>query len=89
MMKLKVYIIWLIVVNAITIICYYVDKQNAINHRYRIKESVLLGLTILGGSLGALIGLYFIRHKNKHWYFVFITYVSLIIHILIGLVIIY
>ena len=50
--------------------------------------AILLGITILGGSLGTLIGLYGIRHKNKHWYFVLTTYLSLVLHIVIGIIII-
>ena len=36
------------------------------------------------GSLGAFLGLYLIRHKNRHWYFVVTTFLSLAIHIYLG-----
>ena len=84
----EIYIFWLLITNIIAILLYFLDKNKEIKHRYRIKESILLGITILGGSLGTLIGLYGIRHKNKHWYFVLTTYLSLVLHIVIGIIII-
>lgn len=87
-MLLKLYIFWILIANILAFLLYFLDKKKAIQHQHRIKESILLGITILGGSLGALIGLYGIRHKNKHWYFVIITYLSFLLHIIIGIIII-
>lgn len=63
-MLLKLYIFWILIANILAFLLYFLDKKKAIQHQYRIKESILLGITILGGSLGALIGLYGIRHKK-------------------------
>ena len=32
----------------------------------RTPEAVLMGLAVLGGSLGCLAGMYAVRHKTKH-----------------------
>jgi len=36
----------------------------------RIRERTLFLSALLGGSLGALAGMWVFRHKTKHWYFV-------------------
>lgn len=44
----------------------YVDKKRAIQRKWRISENTLILISILGGSIGALIGMYTFRHKTKH-----------------------
>lgn len=46
-----------------------VDKRRARLHRWRIPEKVLFLPALLGGSPGAIAGMYCFRHKTKHWYF--------------------
>ena len=57
---------YLLTVNAAAFLLMLLDKQKAIYHRWRIPEAVLLGSAALGGSIGALLGMYFFRHKTKH-----------------------
>ena len=45
------------------------DKRRAKRKKWRIRESVLLGSALLGGAVGALLGMKLFRHKTKHWYF--------------------
>ncbi len=47
-----------------------VDKRKAVRNAWRIPETRLFLFALLGGSLGSLLGMYFFRHKTKHWYFV-------------------
>ena len=47
-----------------------IDKQKAKRHQWRISEKTLFMLSLLGGSIGTLVGMYFFHHKTKHWYFV-------------------
>ena len=56
--------------NLITFAVFGLDKSRARWNRFRIRERTLLLLSLLGGSLGALVGMHFFRHKTKHWYFV-------------------
>lgn len=60
---------YLLTVNAAAFLLMLLDKQKAIHHRWRIPEAVLLGSAALGGSIGALLGMYFFRHKTKHMKF--------------------
>lgn len=47
-----------------------IDKQKAKRHQWRISEKTLFMVSLLGGSIGTLVGMYFFHHKTKHWYFV-------------------
>lgn len=46
------------------------DKRRAQKHRWRIPEHTLFAAALLGGSVGAIVGMYLCRHKTRHWYFV-------------------
>ena len=74
---------YLILVNIIAFITIYIDKKKAIKHKWRIKESTLFLLSIIGGSLGTLFGMYTFRHKTKHLKFTLGIPLIIIIQILI------
>ena len=74
---------YLILVNIIAFITIYIDKKKAIKHKWRIKESTLFLLSIIGGSIGTLLGMYTFRHKTKHKQFTLGIPLILIIQILI------
>ena len=57
--------IYLTVLNTVTFIVYGADKQKAKNNKWRISESFLIFLAVLGGSLGAFLGMLFWHHKTK------------------------
>lgn len=59
-------IIYLIIINALALILMLADKHKARKKLWRIPERVLFGTALLGGSLGALIGMYAVRHKTRH-----------------------
>ena len=62
-------LIYLAAVNILTIIVFGVDKMNAKSNRQRVRIVTLLGLAFIGGSVGALIGMYGFHHKTKKAYF--------------------
>ena len=43
-----------------------VDKWKAKKNRWRVRESTLLLIAALGGSVGSLLGMYLFRHKTLH-----------------------
>lgn len=60
---------YLIGINIITFFFYYRDKKKAERHQPRIKILTLLELAFIGGSLGALLGMYLFHHKTQTPYF--------------------
>ena len=66
---MKYLYIWLIVINIITFAVFGIDKKKAIDGKFRISESALFLLSLLGGSLGGFIAMYTFHHKTRKWYF--------------------
>ena len=63
-------ILYLFAVNITAFALFGADKRKARRNAWRISEKALFLSAVLGGSLGALIGMRFFHHKTKHWYFV-------------------
>ena len=57
---------YLIALNVVTFFVYGIDKWKAKRAKWRIREAALLGLAVLGGSIGALLGMKVWHHKTKH-----------------------
>ena len=76
-------ITYLILVNAAAFLLMLIDKSKAKRGAWRIPERTLLGSAILGGSLGAITGMYLFRHKTKHSKFTIGIPVILIIQIIV------
>ena len=66
-----VLLVWLAVINLLTFIVYGADKRRARKGKWRVPEKTLFLLPLLGGSIGALLGMRVFHHKTKHWYFRF------------------
>lgn len=47
-----------------------IDKHRARRNAWRIPESTLFFLALIGGSIGSILGMRIFRHKTLHWYFV-------------------
>ena len=62
---------YLLVVNLTAFFLMWRDKRLAKKENARrIPEKTLFISALLGGSVGAIIGMYRFRHKTRHWYFV-------------------
>lgn len=62
----KIIIIYLTSINVATFITYGIDKMKAKRSKWRIREASLLLLAVLGGSIGALLGMKVWHHKTMH-----------------------
>ena len=62
---LKYLIIYLIVINLVAFLAMYMDKRKAKYGKWRIPEQSLFILALIGGSIGAIAGMYTFRHKTK------------------------
>ena len=63
---MKYFFLYLLTVNAAGFLLMRWDKQKAIHNKWRIPERVLLGIAVLGGSIGCLLGMRLFRHKTRH-----------------------
>ena len=63
---LHIVLIYLAVINVVTFFMYGVDKWKARKSKWRIRETALLGLAVLGGSIGAWLGMIVWHHKTQH-----------------------
>ena len=57
---------YLLAINAVAFIMYGIDKYKAKKAKWRISEATLLLLAVLGGSLGAWMGMKVWHHKTMH-----------------------
>lgn len=57
--------IYLVFVNALAFSLFGVDKKKAVQHRWRVPEKTLIASAIIGGSIGAFIGMKAFHHKTK------------------------
>lgn len=65
-LTIRIVLIYLAAINVVTFFLYGIDKFKAQHSRWRIPESVLIGLAIIGGSIGAWLGMMTWRHKTQH-----------------------
>ena len=71
--RLRILGIYLLAINVFTFVAFVLDKRAAASgndYRKRAPEARLLGLCLIGGSVGGLIAMRAVRHKTKKWYFV-------------------
>lgn len=76
-------------VNMIGLFLMGLDKHKAKKHLWRIPESTLFIIAIIGGSIGSIIGMYAFRHKTRHWYFVYGLPAILLIQLIIIFALLY
>ncbi len=62
----KVLIYYLMVINIVTFLVYGIDKIKAKQGSWRISEATLLIFAVIGGSIGALLGMQVWHHKTMH-----------------------
>ena len=63
-------IIYLIIINLIGFLIMYIDKQKAKKGRWRIPEKTIFLITLLGGGIGTISGMYIFRHKTQKLNFI-------------------
>lgn len=84
---MKLAIAYLLLANLAGFVLMGVDKRKAKKKQWRIPEKTLFLSAILGGSIGALYGMYLFRHKTKHKSFVFGMPAILIVQMLLVIII--
>jgi len=78
-------LIYLLVINALGFAVMLYDKYLAKNNLWRIPEATLLGIAVIGGSIGSLVGMYTVRHKTRHLKFTLGIPVVLIVQVVLAI----
>ena len=60
---------YLLLINLIAFVLMGLDKGRARRGQWRVSEKALFLPAILGGSVGAVLGMRLFHHKTRHWYF--------------------
>ena len=68
---IKWVLLWVAAVSLADFVLMGVDKWKARRGAWRVKERTFFLLAALGGSPGAILGMWAFRHKTRHWYFKF------------------
>ena len=76
-------IYYLLTINIITFIAYGIDKYKSKKQKYRISENTLIILAIIGGPLGAILGMHIFHHKTKKKKFIILIPIILLIWVYI------
>lgn len=79
--------VYLIVINAFSFVLMLADKQRAKKNLWRIPEATLLCAAVLGGSLGALMGMRIFRHKTLKMKFYLGVPILLVLQLMLGIAI--
>ena len=72
---------WLIAINIVTFVAFGYDKTIASKGVTRVPEAILLGLTLLGGCIGAMLARPLFRHKTQKMSFRLIFWPCVIVSI--------
>ena len=81
-------LIYLLILNAAGFLLMLIDKKKAQLGRWRIRESTLMTVAVLGGSIGSLMGMKLFRHKTKHLKFTLGIPVILALQIMVAVILI-
>ena len=69
--------IYIVIINIISFIMYFIDKRLAIKHKYRIPEKVLILFSIFFFFFFSLFSMSLFHHKTKHLKFIITNLLSL------------
>ena len=62
----KIILIYVLAINLITFLAYGIDKLKAKKNMWRIPEATLIWMAVVGGSIGAILGMKVWHHKTLH-----------------------
>lgn len=80
---MNILFIYLIAISILAVILTIYDKICAMSRKWRVKESTLLLLSVLGGSVAMYITMQIIRHKTRHIKFMLGIPIIIILQLLI------
>lgn len=82
-------LLYLAAINIVAFFLYGIDKWKARHDKWRVTEARLLSVALLGGSVGALLGMKIWHHKTLHNKFRFGLPLILCLHLAIAAAVVY
>lgn len=79
----KLFIIYLVSVNIITVVLFALDKHRAMSSKKRIRERTLIFFSFVGGAFLALLSMYMFKHKTLKTKFIILIPLSFLLWSLI------
>lgn len=61
--------LWLCIMSLLAFVLFAQDKFRARHGRWRVPEASLWAVAVLGGGVGAFLGMWLLRHKTKKGFF--------------------
>lgn len=77
-MIFTIYAGYLALLSLVAFFVYFADKRKARKGEWRIPESTLLSLSLLGGGCGGYLAMFLARHKTRKWYFHLVNLIGII-----------
>ena len=84
MVNIKYIMFYLLIINLVSFVLFFIDKQKAKRDTWRIKESTLHLAGFMGGIIGSIAAMILFHHKTKKPKFVIITIIALLFNILMA-----
>ena len=63
---MKLVLLYLLIINVLGLLFMLSDKLRATKNKWRIPETRLMLVALLGGSIGVFAGMHLFRHKTRH-----------------------
>ena len=79
--RLNYFLLYFIIINLISFVLFFIDKQKAKKDKWRIQEKTLHSMSFLGGVFGSIAAMLIFHHKTKKTVFIVITIAALIFNI--------
>lgn len=57
------FLYYLLAISVLAFLLFGIDKRKAKKHQHRISEFFLLLMSLFGGSLGSVLGMFIFKHK--------------------------
>ncbi len=76
----KIVLIYYFIINLVAFFAMGIDKRRAVLNKWRIQETTLFIMALVGGFIGYYAGMHIFHHKTKKPIFHVCFFVSLIMH---------
>jgi uncharacterized membrane protein YsdA (DUF1294 family) len=81
--NIKYILIYFVLINLISFILFFLDKEKAKKDKWRIQERTLHTASFMGGVLGSIAAMKLFHHKTRKKAFIVITFIALLFNIFI------